>query len=110
MKNLPAPGRRRIIAVAVATAAVSLLAVATGSAATREKPTPQPRPEVPARADRDGNKIFDDLEAKLDATTSDADVPVIVSLTVPPSKARLKELEKEAGSFAVGKTLSTVDA
>ena len=113
MNHFPAaPARRRYVAAAVAlvAAAVSLLAVAGSAAATRDKPAPPARPDLPLREDRDGDKVFDELEDALAKTAGDATVPVIVSLAAPPTEARVKELEARAGGFAFGRRFTLIDA
>jgi len=102
-------GRRSASSIIVLVAVFSLLGVGAGSAATREKPAPPARPDVPVRADRDGDKVFDDLAATLSAKGADAEVSVIVTLASPATGARVDELKARTGGFAVGRHLTLID-
>ncbi len=82
-----------------AVAASSLLVVAAPA-------TPAP----PPAADRDGDKIFDDLERSL-APKGPADaVDVIVVLRAPATAERVGALEREVDGFATKRRFTIVDA
>ena len=64
--SLPVRRNALNVLVTAAVAATALLvAASTGSAASGAKPPLPAKAAIPAKADRDGNKLFDDLEARL---------------------------------------------
>lgn len=67
---------------------------------------------VPARAaaaDRNHDRIFDDLDARL-ASGAGGRLPVVVTLGAPASAERVAGLEREAGHLAVTRRLHIVHA
>ena len=105
--------RRNLLCALVAPALlVSLgLAIASdGSAAEgKAKPRLTPAPRPPVKADVNGNKLFDDLEARLARLAPGDRLSVIVTLTAPASASRVGRLERAVGNFAVSHRFSVVD-
>jgi serine protease AprX len=62
------------------------------------------------KADRDGDKIFDDLEAQLESSGPNESVSVIVVLNTPASAPEVRALERAVGSFDVSRRFSIVPA
>ena len=61
------------------------------------------------KADRDGDRVFDDLEQRLAPRASDDRVDVIVTLDDDASAARLERLERRVGGLRVRDRFSVVD-
>ena len=61
------------------------------------------------KADRDGDKLFDDLESRLAALGTTERLSVIVTLAAPASQERLGELSKRVGAFTTTHRFSIVD-
>ena len=110
-----APARRT---ASLARAAAGLVAVAlvgaSGSAAA--KPGKDPREAagaakklVPAKIDRDKDKLFDDLEARLAPLPATAERSVIVTLRAPATAERTANLERAVGDFDVGRRFTVID-
>jgi serine protease AprX len=63
---------------------------------------PPPAPEaVPIKADLDGDKVFDDLEARLAGMADGASLSVIVALELPATSGRLQGLANAVGAFGL---------
>jgi len=110
---------RRAAGVVALPALVATLALAATSGATTVNEPPPP-PEVakdlppavgaaPVKADRDGDKLFDDLEARIAAMGPHDRLSVIVSLTAPATAARAAELERRVAGVQTGRRFSIVD-
>jgi serine protease AprX len=108
------PRLRRVVTALAAPALLLPIAVASASAYAprppESKPSIQPPPPAAAKADRDGDKVFDDLEARLAATPAGAGLGVIVKLSVPASRARVAELSQRMGGFETIDRFSIVPA
>ena len=102
--------RSRLAALVTLALAVALLAAnaSTVSAAGGKPPAPPAR-DVPVKADRDNDKVFDDLETRLAAMSPHDELSVIVRLTVPTSAARVAELSQRVGDIAVTGRFAIVD-
>jgi serine protease AprX len=113
-----APARRT---VPVALAAPALLALALmgapggsaaktdaaarkAAAATAQKTVQK----VPVRADRDRDKVFDNLESRLAPLPPDAKRSVIVTLRAPATAARTSGLEADVGDFAIARRFTVI--
>ena len=95
------------------TAAAIALAVAAGVAdAADAVPGPKGRAsvgDVPVKADRDGDKVLDDLEARIADLGPDARVSAIVTVSAPATDTRIRGLEHAVGPFAVSHRFSIID-
>jgi serine protease AprX len=91
--------KRDVRMLRFAAAAAALLLALTGQAAAAV--------DV---ADRDGDRVFDDLERRLADVLPGAPVDVIVTLRAPATRARVAALADEAGGFAVARRFTLVDA
>lgn len=63
-----------------------------------------------AIADRNGNKIFDSLDARLQSARPDDAFDVVVSFAVPLEPADVLRLQAELGAFGPARSLGLVDA
>jgi serine protease AprX len=101
-----APGRparaRRIAAIALA------LCVGVAAPAAAQQPSAGTPAKAP-KADRDGDRVFDDLEQRLAPRARDERVDVIVTLESSASAARVKDLERRVGQLTVRSRFSVVD-
>ncbi len=95
-----------VIALVFATAAS---AAAPGKRDKDPNSPRKPAPPVPKIADRDGNKIFDDLEAKMAAASPDAKHKVIVTLNERLTDTQIAALQAAAGRFAVSSELPIIE-
>jgi serine protease AprX len=93
--------RRGSLAVALALLA-SLAAVPCFTSAAAAAP--------PVKADRDGDRLFDDLEVRLDRIGPGDRLGVIVTLVAPASAGRVRGLEGKVGKFRVKHRYSIIDA
>lgn len=111
---------RRVVPVALAAPVLAALAfggLAGGSAAKATAAAAKPATskvhkevqKLPIRADRDRDKVFDDLESRLAPLSPSARKSVIVTLRAPATAARTSELEAEVGDFAVSRRFSVID-
>jgi serine protease AprX len=66
-------------------------------------------PAAPAKADRDGDGIFDELAARLDRADRAAKLDVIVTLDDPASLDRIASLRSKVGGFTVTRRFEIVD-
>jgi serine protease AprX len=90
----------------VALLAVALVATAAW-AGTRERPT---RPPLgAAKVDRDGDKVFDELETKLAAKGPNDRLSVIVMLREAATSARVEAIERAVGPLAGVRRFSIID-
>jgi serine protease AprX len=101
------PGRagraRRALAIALA---LCLGAAAPAAAA------PGPAGDAPVKvpkADRDGDRVFDDLEQRIAPRDRDERVDVIVTLERSATAARVEGLERRVGPITVRNRFSVVD-
>ena len=104
------PARRSLLLLALPALFVSLFAVAAATGATATKPPVAERPAHPPKADRDGDKVFEDLEARLASMSPNDRLSVIVSLTSPASAARVADTSRRVGGLDVSRRFSIVDA
>jgi serine protease AprX len=78
------------------------------SAADSGKPTATSKTKKAAKVDRDRDRLFDDLEARLaDASASDR-VSVIVTLDAAASSSRVGALSRRLGGLKVGRRFSVI--
>jgi serine protease AprX len=61
------------------------------------------------KADRDGDKVFEDIEGRLTRSSDDTKVDVMVRLDSPASPAELDALRHDAGQFEITGQFSVVD-
>ena len=101
------PARRGWTLVLLAVAA--LVAVSAGSAAAA-KPPVDAQPAPPVKADRDNDKVFDDLEARLEQLAAGDDVEVIVRLDAPATSARVGDTSRRVGQLRDVRRFEIVDA
>jgi serine protease AprX len=107
MDKLLHPAGRGLTLTLLAVAALG--AASTGTASEKKEPaTPEPTP--PAKIDRDKNKLFDDLEQRLEKLGGNDDVDVIVRLEAPASEARVTETGKRIGGLRDVRRFEIVDA
>ena len=87
-----------------------LAIVCTSSAAlgVGGKPPVADKPAPPVKADRDGDKLFEDLEARIAGMSAQDELSVIVTLTVPASADRVKDLSQRVGGFTTTHRFSLV--
>ena len=99
---------KRTLGILVAAAAI----VCTSSTAlgVGGKPPISEKPAPPVKADRDGDKLFDDLEARIAGMSAQAKLSVIVTLTVPATRERVEELSDRVGGFAATHRFSIIPA
>src|SRR5215207_7498781 len=102
------PRLRRVVMLLLAAVAAVLAASATGAAAGKPSAPAAAPPTV--KADRDGDKLFDDLEARLAAAEATEQIAVLVRLTTPATAARVEDTVRLAGGFVTGRRFSIVDA
>ena len=100
MPGHPSSMRRLRTASGTAALAVSALMVFSGGAAATEAPN----------ADRNRDRVADDLEARLARAPDGRRVRVIVSLRNPASRGRVEGLEDDVGDLAVSRRFSIVEA
>ncbi|MDQ3821875.1 MAG: S8 family serine peptidase [Actinomycetota bacterium] len=112
MNSTPMPAARRALAVLAAPTLIAVFALAgakAGDAAPRAaKPPKVDKPEAPAKADRNGNKLSDELEAKLAGKPADTTTSVIVTLAEPATNDRVDQLAKRVGKFTETHRFSVV--
>ncbi len=91
-------------------AALLSLVFATGALGVGSAPKPPlvEKPQPPVKADRDGDKLFEDLEARLASMPANGELSVIVTLTVPASQERLDELKRRVGAFTATHRFSLI--
>ena len=102
------PARRSLLVALALVALAALLAVAN-SAAAAGKPTPAAEAKPKLKADRDGNKVFDDLETRLATLGAGERTSVIVTLSAPATATRVSGLERAVGAFSVSHRFGVVD-
>ena len=102
--------RPRALATVAVAFALSLLLAAAAFAAPGSKERTPSADAAPLKADRDGDKVLDDLEARLGSLGPDAHVSAIVTLQTPASATRVGALERAVGGFAVSHRFSIIDA
>ena len=84
-------------------------AVAAPTAASAQKgPDPADKAK-PVKADKDRDKVFDDLEARLAGAPADAKAGVIVTLNAPASPSAVDSLKRGVGDFPVGHRYSVIN-
>jgi serine protease AprX len=88
--------KKLVSAVAAAAAVTLALAASPGVAAVN--------------ADRDGDKVFDDLEQRLAGIDAGASVAVIVQLRVDATAGRVADLADRVGGFETERRFTLVDA
>ncbi len=86
-----------------------VLLAASARAAAPIKPPAPPVVNPPIKADRDRDKIFDDLEARIARLAAGDKLSVIVSLRDPATAERVNALVAKVGSFDVTHRFRIVD-
>ncbi len=89
--------RRKVLAIL----AVLLVVAGTGVGAWAAGPGGEKAVAVPFLGDRDGNRLSDDLDARLAAGPADERVPVIVMLKEAPSAELLDRLARAGGPMDI---------
>ncbi len=89
---------RRLLWILAFAALVGLGAPTTDDAGSGPAPS----------ADRDGDKLFETLEARLAGKPEDAQVEVIVMLGAPASEERVRSLARRVGGFTVSRRFDLV--
>jgi serine protease AprX len=89
---------RRLLWILVVAALVGLGATTTDDAGSGP----------PTSADRDGDRLFESLEAQLVGKPADAQVRVIVVLGAPASSERVRSLARRVGGFTVSRRFDLV--
>ena len=82
------------------------------SASPRPPPPNPPLAGAPAKApkiDRDGDRVFDELEQRLATREGDDRVDVIVTLEDAASASRVRRLERRVGELSVGPRFKVVN-
>jgi serine protease AprX len=87
--------------VVAATIAVMVSLVSSASPVLGGGPEPPPAENPPIKADVDGDKVFDDLEARLAGMADDASLSVIVTLELPATTDRVRGLANTVGAFGL---------
>jgi serine protease AprX len=93
-------------------ALVAAFFVATGAGAAVDPGTttqPPAAPAPPATADADGDKLFDDLGARLAELAAGDSISVLVALHVAASADHVAELSQRVGGFETARRFSLVD-
>jgi serine protease AprX len=104
--------RRSLLATALA---MLFGAFALGGAASVAAAGDSPKPGVPnepkpaARTDRDGNKLFESLEARLAELGPGERIEVLVSLDAPATAERVADVARRAGGANTGRRFQVVD-
>jgi serine protease AprX len=83
---------------------IAFLALALAPARGAADGLPLPRPPVPRallHADGDGDRIYDDLEARLERADPSAPVPVLILFDMPLAQVDLAGLRRNVGRFVV---------
>ena len=109
MLSFSARGLLIALAAPFLVAALALAAASTATAQRAQKPPVPPDTGPPPKADRDRDKIFDDLEARLAGLAAGDRVSVIVTLDAPATEERVGLLERAVGQFAVSRRFSIID-
>ena len=110
--QLAAPARRSLFSTVVLAVLLTLIALAvagTGLAAAGGKPPVHAEEAKPPKADRDGDKIFDDLQARAATLGPGERVDVLVALDAAATEARVADVASRAGGVAVGRRFGIVD-
>ena len=94
----------RKLTLVLLTALVSLLGAASSGLGAPDPVAAVAAP--PAKADVDGNKIYDDLEARLAGLGAGERVSVVVLQNVPATPQRMRGLESALGPFDATHTFS----
>ncbi|MBI2941039.1 MAG: S8 family serine peptidase [Chloroflexi bacterium] len=108
---------RTIVASVVVASLVALLSLRLGDAPTiSAQPSEGAKPPGQARvaraeviADRDGDRIFDNLEARLAAGGDEQPVPVIVLFDRPVAQVDLAGAQRRLGNFTVRHRYDAID-
>jgi serine protease AprX len=106
------PARRSLLATVVVTllGAFTLAgAGAVSAAGDKPKPAATNEPKPPPRADRDGNKLFESLEARLAELGPDERIEVLVALDLPATSDRVADVARRAGGADAGRRFELVD-
>ena len=107
-KSLPPARRSLLAALAAAALAILIVGAPTGSAAGGKPPvTIEPKPAP--KADRDGDKVFDDLEDRLAELGPGEPVGVLVSLDAAATADRVADTARRAGGADVRRRFEIVD-
>jgi serine protease AprX len=107
MNTLQLHSRRCARTLALATMIVIALLLAGTAAGAKVVPV---QSERPPKADRDGDRIFDDLAGRLAQLGPHDEVDVIVTLTTPATAERVQDLSRRVGGFVTKRRLTLVDA
>jgi serine protease AprX len=104
------PVRRSLLAaVGVLLGTVVLALVAAAAASGDDKRRPHRGDAESPKVDRDRNKLFDDLEARLAEASAREHVNVIVTLNAAATPGRVATVSDEVGGFSVGKRIEVID-
>jgi serine protease AprX len=104
------PVRRSLLAaVGVLLGTVVLALAAAAAASGDDKRRPQRGDADSPKVDRDRNKLFDDLEARLAEASAREHVNVIVTLNAAATPGRVATLSDQVGGFSVGKRIEVID-
>jgi hypothetical protein len=100
----------RVRVAVVALSAVSVLAVTsiTIAAPSTRKLASAGVPSTPPTADLDGDKVFDDLEARVDTSAPADELSVLVQLEKPLTEARFEALNAAVGGVELRRWLPMV--
>ncbi len=103
---------RALVLTALAAVIVAALAgsLASGSAPEGKEPATGGEDPRPPKADRDRDKLSEDLEARLGRLQTDDRLSVIVSLRGEPTPRRIRAVQEKVGRFRVTHRLSLIDA
>jgi serine protease AprX len=96
--------------VLVAVAMTVLLLPAQWNLFAGAQEAPVPTGPTGPKDDVDGDKLFDDLEARLDRAPPAERISVIVSLTEQPTQERIGRVRRKVGTFKVSHQLDFIDA
>ncbi|MCW2961249.1 MAG: in-like serine protease [Thermoleophilia bacterium] len=81
--------------------AVLVIGLGTVEAGARDTKSPLQMPAAPVRFDADGDKVFDTLEARVDAPGGRELLDVVVLLQEPATPGWIAQLQERVGAFEV---------
>jgi serine protease AprX len=87
----------------------SLATSLAGADPVSMRPAPAPSAARAVKVDRDGNKVFDELDPRLRRGSPADRLNVIVVLRAPASAGRVRRLERSVGDFATERRFSIID-
>jgi len=89
--------------------AASVVFAAGSSARPGPRPTGPANAAPPAKADQNGNKVFDALESRLAGMSPSDQLAVIVTLKAPATADRVSVLERSVGALGSAERFSIID-